>query len=441
MNFDEFDKKLKNKAKNTYKKVPNNINKKIDQTLSNLGKEKKKNKVLKSGLIAAAAFLIVCATGITTMAIEKGVSVKDVIYEVLGFSKEYSDYSVGLNETKEHYGIKITIKNVVTDGYRMSVSYEVESDKYDIHEVKDKLYTDVSKINGKEVFGIGGGIHYKVEDDKLIGVYDLLLSEAFIGKMKFDENNIIENEVMGRLDNGEIEFIFNINKNDNDKNKIKWKFKIPITTENMIENINVYPVDIEIPCGKIKEIAVTPLKVYVRGMRNRNLSKDQLETMPMDYLIKDNSGVTLRSVTYSGGSNLNNFYIEYDNKFKDLSSVKILEWDYTDVEAEDTTEKTFLEITEKGFKQSGGKEVEILDVKNKDGKTYIKYKCKNPVLMYFGIDYETHKHFQYITESIDENTSMLILTNGELAKGKYTFEYTKEGTFKLLNEIPIKLKN
>lgn len=103
--------------------------------------------------------------------------------------------------------------------------------------------------------------------------------------------------------------------------------------------------------------------------------------------------------------------------------------------------KTYLEINENGFKQSGGKEVKILDVKNKDGKTYIKYKCKYPNIMDFGIDYETHKNFESITEIINENTSMLILTNGELAKGKYTFSYIKEDTFKLINEIPIKLKN
>lgn len=439
MDFDKFDKKLKSKAKNTYKEIPDNINEKIDQTLNKLGKEKKKNKVLKRGLIAAAAFFIVCGTGITTIAIEKGVSVKDIIYEVFGFSKEYSDYAVGLNETKERYGIKITIKNVVTDGYRMSVSYEVESDKYDIHEIKEKLYTEVSKVNGKEVFGVGGGIHYKVEDNKLIGVYDLILSEAFLGKVKFDKN-IIKNEVVGRVDDGEIEFIFNINKNNNDKKQIKWKFKIPITTENMIKNINVYPVDIEIPGGSIKEIVVTPLKVYVRGLINENLTQDEIAKISMDYIIKDNSGIALRPVT-SGGGNSKNLYIEYDNKFKDLSSITIIDWNFTDIDAEDTVEKTYLEINKNGFKQSGGKEVKILDVKNKDGKTYIKYKCKYPDIMYFGIDYETHKHFESITEIINENTGMLILTNGELAKGKYTFSYSKEDTFKLINEIPIKLKN
>ncbi len=439
MDFDKFDKKLKSKAKNTYKEIPDNINEKIDQTLNKLGKEKKKNKVLKRGLIAAAAFFIVCGTGITTIAIEKGVSVKDIIYEVFGFSKEYSDYAVGLNETKERYGIKITIKNVVTDGYRMSVSYEVESDKYDIYEIKDKLYTEVSKVNGKEVFGVGGGIHYKVEDDKLIGVYDLVLSEAFLGKVKFDKN-IIKNEVVGRVDDGEIEFIFNINKNNNDKKRIKWKFKIPITTENMMKNINVYPVDIEISGVSIKEIVVTPLKVYIRGVVNENLTQDEIARISTDYIIKDNSGIALRSVT-SGVSNSKNLYIEYDNKFKDLSSITIIDWNFTDIDAEDTVEKTYLEINKNGFKQSGGKEVKILDVKNKDGKTYIKYKCKYPDIMYFGIDYETHKHFESITEIINENTGMLILTNGELAKGKYTFSYSKEDTFKLINEIPIKLKN
>lgn len=439
MDFDKFDKKLKSKAKNTYKEIPDNINEKIDQTLNKLGKEKKKNKVLKRGLIAAAAFFIVCGTGITTIAIEKGVSVKDIIYEVFGFSKEYSDYAVGLNETKERYGIKITIKNVVTDGYRMSVSYEVESDRYDIHEIKDKLYTEVSKVNGKEVFGVGGGIHYKVEDNKLIGVYDLVLSEAFLGKVKFDKN-IIKNEVVGRVDDGEIEFIFNINKNNNDKKQIKWKFKIPITTENMMKNINVYLVDIEIPGGSIKEIVVTPLKVYIRGVVNENLTQDEIARISTDYIIKDNSSIALRSVT-SGVSNSKNLYIEYDNKFKDLSSITIIDWNFTDIDAEDTVEKTYLEINKNGFKQSGGKEVKILDVKNKDGKTYIKYKCKYPDIMYFGIDYETHKHFESITEIINENTGMLILTNGELAKGKYTFIYSKEDTFKLINEIPIKLKN
>ncbi|WP_317311506.1 DUF4179 domain-containing protein [Clostridium thermobutyricum] len=437
MDFDKFDKKLKSKAKNTYKEIPDNINEKIDQTLNKLGKEKKKNKVLKRGLIAAAAFFIVCGTGITTIAIEKGVSVKDIIYEVFGFSKEYSDYAVGLNETKERYGIKITIKNVVTDGYRMSVSYEVESDRYDIHEIKDKLYTEVSKVNGKEVFGVGGGMHYKVEDNKLIGVYDLVLSEAFLGKVKFDK---IKNEVVDRVDDGEIEFIFNINKNNNDKKQIKWKFKIPITTENMMKNINVYPVDIEIPGGSIKEIVVTPLKVYIRGVVNENLTQDEIARISTDYIIKDNSGIALRSVT-SGVSNSKNLYIEYDNKFKDLSSITIIDWNFTDIDAEDTVEKTYLEINKNGFKQSGGKEVKILDIKNKDGKTYIKYKCKYPDIMYFGIDYETHKHFESITEIINENTGMLILTNGELAKGKYTFSYSKEDTFKLINEIPIKLKN
>lgn len=440
MDFDKFDKKLKSEAKNTYKEIPDNINEKIDQTLNKLGKEKKKNKVLKRGLIAAAAVLIVCGTGITTIAVEKGVSVKDIIYEILGFSKEYSDYAVELNETKERDGIKITIKNVVTDGYRMSISYEVESDKYDIQEVKEKLYTEVSKVNGKEVFGVGGGIHYKVEDNKLIGVYDLVLSEAFLGKVKFDENNVIKNEVVGRVDDGEIEFIFNINKNDNDKNRIKWKFKIPITTENMVKNINAYPVDIGISGGSIKEIVITPLKVYVRGLVNENLTQDEIEKISMDYIIKDNSDIGLRSVTSSIDINRKNFYIEYDNKFKDLSSVTILENKYLGND-EDINEKTYLEINENGFKQSGGKEVKILDVKNKDGKTYIKYKCKYPNIMDFGIDYETHKNFESITEIINENTSMLILTNGELAKGKYTFSYIKEDTFKLINEIPIKLKN
>lgn len=61
--------------------------------------------------------------------------------------------------------------------------------------------------------------------------------------------------------------------------------------------------------------------------------------------------------------------------------------------------------------------------------------------MDFEIDYEEHQYFKSITEIIDENTNMLILTNGELAKGKYTFSYVKEDTFKLINEIPIKLKN
>ncbi|MGV3026407.1 DUF4179 domain-containing protein [Clostridium thermobutyricum] len=440
MDFDKFDKKLKSEAKNIYKEIPDNINEKIDQTLNKLGKEKKKNKVLKRGLIAAAVVLIVCGTGITTIAVEKGVSVKDIIYEILGFSKEYSDYAVELNETKERDGIKITIKNVVTDGYRMSISYEVESDKYDIQEVKEKLYTEVNKINGEEVTGVTGGIHYKVEDDKLIGVYDILLSEAFLGEMKFDENNVIENKILGRLDNGEIEFIFNMIKSDRGNDRIKWRFKIPITTENMMKNINVYPVDIGISGGSIKEIVITPLKVYVRGLVNETLTQDEIEKISMDYIIKDNSGIGLRSVTSSIDINRKNFYIEYDNKFKDLSNITILENKYLEND-EDINEKTYLEINENGFKQSGGKEVKILDVKNKDGKTYIKYKCKYPNIMDFEIDYEEHQYFKSITEIIDENTNMLILTNGELAKGKYTFSYVKEDTFKLINEIPIKLKN
>ncbi|WP_297633153.1 DUF4179 domain-containing protein [uncultured Clostridium sp.] len=362
--MDKLDKEILKKD-NT--KLPNSFNKRVDEVLENLEKDEPKQskykKIFRNIAIAAGITICVGIGGINAVAVEKGITVKEVINRMLGFNKDEEKYKIEVLNVIENKNVKVTVKEAIYDGYTVKFTYKIESEKEDIKKLKENLEFECRRLDSKSSNGHQENRSQVIDDTTIEGVYSWKL------KLLEYENS----EELVPLENLDLEF-----KVWDEKREFKFKMNVKdIKTKNETKTYNV---NRKIENGIIENIVVTPMNIRVYGQGDEKL----LNNLPM-YILEDNTGI--KDVWHVGGGTSDgknaDMQYEYKNNFKDLSKIKLYKM------GENIERKGTIKIDGSGevkhSKLDKEEEFEILRIEDKDDISIIYYKAKNPLLISFEI--------------------------------------------------------
>lgn len=209
-------------------KVPNELNKKIENIYKNY--EKKSLRKRNTKIAIAASFALFMSGFLMPQSYMENMPIYSNVYEMLGFSN-YQKYSDNMNLISENNGAKITLTNAIYTGDKISYSYILETDKlpenYD--EKKNWIHIDFDeKYQGLFLSSKGGGSSIKkLEKNKYIGYVDYNIN--FLGDKRPDKlkTNIFAKNIQ-----------FGNYSGKNDKIAGNWGFKIEL---NKLENNIIVP--------------------------------------------------------------------------------------------------------------------------------------------------------------------------------------------------------
>ncbi|WP_297633126.1 DUF4179 domain-containing protein [uncultured Clostridium sp.] len=409
MRREDLENRLK---KGKINKIPKDMDKKIDDLLKNIDKKayQRKKKGYKKIAMVAGIVLALGMGGTGAIAISNGE--KEPLYEKWGFEDSFKKYNTKLNEEiiKEGVGIKIT--DVVTDGYRAYISYEVS-------EIDEKFKFDYisldfnGKINGKRLKD-EGLIYQNRKGNKLSGIKQIRLS---------DNGN--RGELGEPIEKGTLDLKIKFS-NENMYKNIKWDFKFDISNEEMKDKIKIYDFNAEFKSGIATKLIVTPLNIYLEGVGEG-----------CNLYLKDEKGNILSPVVGGNHENKKSFYWEFESKFNKIENLSIVELKEINDMAEE--KEVILKIERDGFKQIGNYGIEILDISTKEGQTIIKYKGEDINMRCFEISSEEHPYFEMKENFIDREIRELVLINGILEEGKeYKFTHYDRPILEFGKEISVK---
>ncbi|WP_297633135.1 DUF4179 domain-containing protein [uncultured Clostridium sp.] len=440
MNFEKLDKKVKKDIDENINTVPEGVNKRIDEALTSLGTKKKRENLKKVCIVAGVA---VClgAAGITTTAVAKGTPVKDAIFDILGFDDDYKKYATEINQSIEAYGVKATVTSAVHDGYKMTINFRIEGENVD--EVKENTLPQI-KIKGEEERGYEASYRMEKQNDgTVIGTYDVDLSDVNVG----------DRTALGYKDNIDIEFILGQYIQKTQKFKEGLKFKIKADAENVKDDIKVYKVNEEIEEGIIKEVIVTPFKVYIKGekYKENNENRDNGEGKESDrsyinpvdiyneYIIEDAKGIISTPVSSNFLVAKPTFMLQFENNFKDLSKIKFAK---IDNEKENKTYEGILKINGDKVEINIGGNIKILESKKEKNNLKIKYKIKNPLIERIYIEDFIDKNMEKIdfyekskNSAIDKETGQLIVK--DIKDGEYRISCGDSSNLEIIETIDL----
>ncbi|HHD2753490.1 TPA: DUF4179 domain-containing protein [Clostridium perfringens] len=288
---DLFDREVKNKLKMENSKIPEDINKKMDEAINNLGKRKRNYKKV-SGICAAciAGTLIF---GVTMPTYAQNILVIGKIFEMFNDVRyeNYDKYASDLNVTKECNGYRVTINKIVYDSLYLDVFYTIQADK-PLEKGLDLV--DVTlKVNDKWLnSGFSGGPR-KIDDFTYVGERSYSVATQRLAPKELKENML----------GGDIEIPdnFNLSIDINSLGTItedvmvegKWNFNIPVSNELVKENIKEQ--DLNINLGKdlngatLTKLIQTPINTVLQVVE----TKEPYDYSTLSFVIFDDKGKNL----------------------------------------------------------------------------------------------------------------------------------------------------
>lgn len=320
---DLFDSKIKEKLRVEHCTIPEEINKKIDDTLENLNKRKFNYK--KVAGICATCITGVMIFGVTMPTYASNIPLIGGIFESFNEKRleNYDKYASDINITKEYNGINVTINKVVYDGLDLDIFYSIESDK----ELEGNLdiWDSNIKINNKAIH-LGGGSYGEFTDD----------NKTYIGRISYsvNSNGYVPKELEKQF-GGEIakkipeEFILklNIKSLGTKETKGKWNFEIPVSSE--LVKGKVKEIDCDIDLGnicegtEIKKVITTPINTSIQGVYKGYYGD-------VDFIVFDDKGRYLEMKSGSGrGETVNGEYVsifsyEFKEAYEDSKSITVI---------------------------------------------------------------------------------------------------------------------
>ncbi|MGL5649772.1 MAG: DUF4179 domain-containing protein [Clostridium sp.] len=320
MDFKGLDKKVKKAISENINEVPQGVNERINKTLKDLDKKKKKNYV-KIGVIAASAMLVLGTVGVTTTAVAKGIGVKDLVYEMFGYDEIYTKYAKEINEEVEYGGVKGTITSAIHDGYKIYISFKLESDTLSSSEIKERTCPSLKKIENIEFERYQAAYKMKEEGgNTVVGLFEIGLNSIKIN----------EDSMLGYKEDIEIEV--SLEQFIKEQLRDNLKFKIKASAKDVKDDIQKYKVNKETDQLNIREIIVTPFEIYVKGDskvvyaegKRREDTRKEIEKF-YDYSLKDNSGTIIKPEMHDIAlTDREEFTITYKNTLKDTSKLELL---------------------------------------------------------------------------------------------------------------------
>lgn len=339
-NDDLFDKDIKNRLKMENMKVPDEINKKIDDTINNLGKRKRNYKKVSGICVACIAGTIIFGLTIPTYA--RNIPVLGKIFERFDsiIYENYDKYASDLNITKESNGYRVTINKIVYDTLDLEVFYTIQSDK-PLEDGIDLLDVKLGINNNFISLGLGGRGE-KVDDFTYVGVKDYsIANEGFA--LEELKKNILERDI--KIPNN-FDLNINISSLGNITEDVKvegnWNFNIPISDELVRENIKEQNLNIdledELQGVELNKLIQTPINTVLQVTETRDLHDySNLSFVVFDdkgrYLYSK-SGTGIEDVDKNGNSKLFNSY-NFKDVYDDSKSLTIIPY----IQREDMNKK------------------------------------------------------------------------------------------------------
>lgn len=297
-NDDLFDKDIRNRLKMENMKVPEEINKKIDDIINNLGKRKRNYK--KASGICAACIVGTIILGVTMPTYAQNIPVLRKIFERFDSMtyENYDKYASDLNITKESNGYRVTINKIVYDTLDLEVFYTIQSDK-PLEDGLDLLDIKL-EINNNFISSGFGGRGEKVDDFTYVGVKDYSIASE-----KFTQGEIKKNILGGdiKIPNN-FDLNINISSLGNIKEDVKiegdWNFNIPISDELVKENIKEQNLNIdlgdELKGVELNKLIQTPINTVLQVTETRGLH----DYNNLSFVIFDDKGRYLYSKSGTG---------------------------------------------------------------------------------------------------------------------------------------------
>ncbi len=147
-------------------------------------KEKSKKKYI-GRYVAVAAVLLFAILAIGPFQRETYAQIKTITYnvqEMLGMETNLSGYETVVGETIVKDGVTITVNDVVMDRNEMVVSYTVTAEKLD--DTTMNCYLDV-EVNGKSVYGGSTGTCWMEDDNNMVALDNVILSDVDIEQKNY----------------------------------------------------------------------------------------------------------------------------------------------------------------------------------------------------------------------------------------------------------------
>lgn len=297
-NDDLFDKDIRNRLKMENMKVPEEINKKIDDTINNLRKRKRNYK--KASGICEACIAGTIIFGVTMPTYAQNIPILGKIFERFDsrIYENYDKYASDLNITKESNGYRVTINKIVYDTLDLEVFYTIQSDK-PLEDGLDLLDIKLG-INNNFISPGFGGRGEKVDDFTYVGVKDYSIANEEFAKGEL-KKNILGEDI--KIPNN-FDLNINISSLGNIKEDVKiegdWNFNIPISDELVRENIKEQNLNInlgdELKGVELNKLIQTPINTVLQVTETRDLH----DYSTLSFVIFDDKGRYLYSKSGTG---------------------------------------------------------------------------------------------------------------------------------------------
>lgn len=341
---DNLDKKLRENSDN---KIPEGIDLMIENTLSNLPSKKRKD-YKKVAIAAGLSCLIFSGAGLGVTASAIGKTVKEIVYELLGYKGE-DDILKEIYKKQSKDGIDFTVTNLGYSDDEITVSYTLKSAEY-VKQLKDNNMSDIFAqprlYNGEKNIMSSGTVSSKViSENEIVGVFTMDLKGY--GDFKKIKDNGVENLIFGSeiyIGNKETEF----------------KVEIPLDEPFFMENIKTYKFDNKIIgrenldnsfSNQLEKVSVSTLKLtldfnpyYIEGVTKEERAKllekmsnngydnvkKEFKYRDIDYKIFDDKGKELVFDYGGGDSDLVRYNYKTNQNMKKIYIVPCIQSYYTE---------------------------------------------------------------------------------------------------------------
>lgn len=300
-------------------KIPKELDKFIEDTISTVDSEKiKSNKIkrIKHSSSIAAILTITTLLFISNPAIASKLPFLGDIFKYLNSDIEkiyetYSEYSTEINISKESNGIRVTLKDAIFDGRLLNFTYMIESNRdlgfypilgiNSIKTITDNYDNELIYLNGRQEKidenNYIGQATYKINENAILNNNDklnfvitwkdivLLNDGGGISKSTFGDEIKLEGDIK-EIVSGEWNFNVEVNAVENDIKKVN---------ETVKNDLYEFTVD---------EISISPVSFNINyNYLTKEAEKKGGEVYPLDIEVKDDLGNEYLSQGYGVSGN------------------------------------------------------------------------------------------------------------------------------------------
>lgn len=395
----------------------------------NLTKSNKTSYIKKAAAAVIVMGLAVGVFGVTMPSYAKNMPVVSSIFKFLGINEGYEKIIDKYGVSKESSGIKLTINDVVYDGYKLVASYTIEGNK--AFDEKPGLGA-IKKEKGGETVGLDALVElgdkksipmvdsrygeFKDKDKKVYSgaIVFTISSDSFYSDKELKEmgvRNVVKIRNEKYIDAARIPDKFNFNldikglneaNSDGDLKKNidgEWKFNLDVECKKAKSNIKEISVNKNfsdiLPNSSLSKIVVTPISVYLE-----RTDAELKEGWFVDYILLNDKGERLNpeDIDYEKQAVSTG---KLENSLNNTKYIKAIPYVYFQ-----NRQNQGINLNKTGETKvpiGSNKYLTITKLEEKAGKTYIYYKSDDFIdgfLPFFFKDDSENMYMRNMDESV-----------------------------------------